>query len=468
MPVCERWLEGACTLGNKCRQVHGMEKKGRFHKEFDGDLQEEFERGHASERDSSTIEMWRSLLSQMEPGEHREFPGLSVTERFILHDIATSFRFEHRTHGDGSHTVLEIRRPIGPTLERPIMQIEQCLSLPPEDADEVCGMLKRVLAFRQLCKQNRDRKQAMEKEVTKAAKTAYTFLTSSARTGTGKAYHSIEDRDAVIEKLAKLKIQKFDLQANLLGHKLAADLYDLAFVGDRYDEDEVVVNVSHEEPAAELCPERTENQGTSHDNIPDEEEVPDQEQYTEASKIYILQYKRRNTEFFHAALKESQCLRECREAMESAGQVCESQGKGLIFVASHLYDEVCRILNIMDVELRAYTVVISECLKPELEAAFAQLPYRKRPKEDIDRQRSFEIEIEARVPAAAPAAAAEVPHTEPLPNGFALVRTFICSVPSLAEAKSVIQSTTEATNDASKFHFSHNRGMNPRRYIQTE
>merc|ERR1712032_1501875 len=42
-------------------------------------------------------------------------------------------------------------------------------------------------------------------------------------------------------------------------------------------------------------------------------------------------------------------------------------------------------------------------------------------------------------------------------------RTFLCEAPQLKSSKSVNQSTTEATNELSIYHFSHSRGGNPRR-----
>merc|ERR1712080_456355 len=44
-------------------------------------------------------------------------------------------------------------------------------------------------------------------------------------------------------------------------------------------------------------------------------------------------------------------------------------------------------------------------------------------------------------------------------------RTFLCVAPQLTSSKSVIQSTTEATNELSTFHYAYRRGLNPRRLM---
>merc|ERR1712216_274807 len=47
-------------------------------------------------------------------------------------------------------------------------------------------------------------------------------------------------------------------------------------------------------------------------------------------------------------------------------------------------------------------------------------------------------------------------------------RTFLCKAPKLMSSESVIQSTTEATNELSNFHFSYLRGPNPRRQLAAD
>lgn len=44
-------------------------------------------------------------------------------------------------------------------------------------------------------------------------------------------------------------------------------------------------------------------------------------------------------------------------------------------------------------------------------------------------------------------------------------RTFLCIAPQLRASESVVQSTTEATEATSKYHYAYDRGINPRRYF---
>lgn len=245
----------------------------------------------------------------------------------------------------------------------------------------------------------------------------------------------------------------------MLGPKLAADLYDLSFVGDRDDEDEVLVDVRHDEPAAIIGPRSDGNPSHSLYSAPYEEET------TQVSEtIYILAYKRRGRELFCEALAQSVGLQECSSALKSAGLDCEPQDRGYIFVSPHLYKEVCRTLKVIEHELRPYTICISQQYKQCLDEVLAQMPYRKRPKECANRQLTLEVEVP--VAAAASSEAGESVALEvhsSLPDGLKILRTFICTVPLLADGTSVIQSTTEAVTDASEFHFAYRRGLNPRR-----
>lgn len=211
MQACEKWLEGSCKLGNRCIFVHGKAKNEPLWTISDEELAEECSRwgGQAAKQDgnhaSMRMAMWRHQLSNMQPGEELNFTEFSKVECSCIEDIARSLHFEHHTSGVGKSTVLQIRRPLGERLERPIMQLEQCLSLPPADQDEVCKMLKQVLVFHKLCKERKDCKRIMEQSIEKAARQAWTILTSGAKTGSGKAFHSMVDRDCITKKLATLK-----------------------------------------------------------------------------------------------------------------------------------------------------------------------------------------------------------------------------------------------------------------------
>lgn len=473
-------MEGSCKNGNKCPFLHGKQKKGELQKESDDQLAELCDRwggqrlGTQDGSDASAKAfMWRSQMQRLQPGEKVEFRDLSDVERSCVHDIACSLHFEHVSFGAGSSRVLTVTRPLHAYRERPCMHLEQCISLPPKDADEVCMMLKQILCFHELRKENKEKKKAMETEISKASKLAWTILTSRSRSGNGRAYHSIEDRDALIRKLASFKIQKLGLPNNQMGYKLAAELYDLTFVGDRDADDAVVVDIDHDEPAAMApLPEPGNPDVLLH--VDSERNAGGKDEALHHSEtIYIVRYKRRISELFSHVLQQSAGLQECREKLNRA--LCESESKehGFIFVDPVIYKEVVRVLDVMDVEARPYIIVISESYKPSFDEMLGQLPYRKRPKEDTKLQQSFHVTTPAPMvdsdnEAAPPAPERSDADSNSLPDGFKVIRTFICTVPLLVDGSTVIQSTTEAVAETSEHHFGYSRGVNPRRYMPPE
>lgn len=151
---------------------------------------------------------------------------------------------------------------------------------------------------------------------------------------------------------------------------------------------------------------------------------------------------------FRAALLEGPELARACAALRNAGHSCQLEGGALMFVKPEQATAVQDAL--VDLHLHHFHVVITESLEYLVEEVLEQFSFQKRPKKKSGSRGRVEL----------PLPNATSAHSDELEWPWILVeeRTFLCYKHKLRDAKSVAQSTTEAS-------FGGYKGLNPRRFL---
>eukprot|EP00931_Biecheleriopsis_adriatica_P018063 TRINITY_DN12742_c0_g1_i1.p1 TRINITY_DN12742_c0_g1~~TRINITY_DN12742_c0_g1_i1.p1 ORF type:complete len:747 (+),score=132.27 TRINITY_DN12742_c0_g1_i1:132-2372(+) len=172
--------------------------------------------------------------------------------------------------------------------------------------------------------------------------------------------------------------------------------------------------------------------------------------------IYVHRYGCGDTEAFRQLLLNGREFSEVRDALGKAGHSCVHASGALLLVRPCHVDAVLNAA--MRQELRPYHVIVSESFEQIIEQIRMGMPSKKRPRLREERQELVDDSSEH-------SADDDSITARPFMPDFLPLRTFLCMAPDLRAAETVNQSTTEATTDASSFHYSHYRGLNPRRFV---
>jgi len=171
-----------------------------------------------------------------------------------------------------------------------------------------------------------------------------------------------------------------------------------------------------------------------------------------SERVFLLRVGGDNIEGLRQRLLTGPEFAPCRLALDAAGLSCELPEKALVFVQCWQYDATRRAL--IGKELHYFHIIIAESFEYLLDEALQKFPRRQRAK--IKQQYREAIMIEPPM--------AEMPDLSCEPLRMIVARSFLCPAPLRMAASQVNQSTTEAVGD-SPFHYSHSRGVNPRRAI---
>lgn len=175
---------------------------------------------------------------------------------------------------------------------------------------------------------------------------------------------------------------------------------------------------------------------------------------TDSEEIHLLEYNR-HPESFRRALCEGPPLQQCRSALEAAGHKYLLGSGAKMFVHPHQYKQTCVAIVEQGFNLRPFHVIAAQSFEYHVEACLADLSYRQGARV---KRRTFIHEMAAAGHDGSSSLAesgsdgSEVDEEQVLPP-LVVSKTFICVAPSLRNANSVTQSTTEA----------HSGGLNPRR-----
>eukprot|EP00928_Gymnodinium_smaydae_P084565 TRINITY_DN67827_c0_g1_i1.p1 TRINITY_DN67827_c0_g1~~TRINITY_DN67827_c0_g1_i1.p1 ORF type:complete len:585 (-),score=42.15 TRINITY_DN67827_c0_g1_i1:286-2040(-) len=189
--------------------------------------------------------------------------------------------------------------------------------------------------------------------------------------------------------------------------------------------------------------------------------APAHERSCGLESIHLLRFSKGDTERFRDALLNGSELSACRDELANAGHPCVLPSGTFIFVKPDQFEVTRRAL--VGWELHPFHVVIAESLEYLLDEVLSKFAYRSRPREK--RQCREQINYEsACFPPSGSSDEGNSQQSEYENTELVIERTFISSVPVLKDSKSVVQSTTEAVEDTSAFHYSSFRGRNPRRH----
>jgi len=206
---------------------------------------------------------------------------------------------------------------------------------------------------------------------------------------------------------------------------------------------------------AQMLPQSASSNGT----INDSEAEPKDD-------IYLLQFNR-DPAVFHTCLEGGTSLKSCRDALEQAGHQWKLESNAKIFVHPMQYPATIQYLDISQQRLRPYHVVVAQSLEYLVEESLSGTACRQgaRIKKRIflgsgESQKRARVEPEGETRTQG---RQDSEDGAPMVNnnevnfasmGLDTKRTFLCCLPRLREARTVNQSTTEATT---------NGGLNPRR-----
>jgi len=192
-------------------------------------------------------------------------------------------------------------------------------------------------------------------------------------------------------------------------------------------------------------------------------ELPPSSHYVE-EKVYVLRFgsppSGGGLQQFRDMLLQSGHLKTYRDAMRMDGNSCQLPGGALMFVLVEQVEAVRHALQGMT--LHNYHVVVTEGLEYLIDEVLATFCFQERPKRKTgDRGRSM-----LSYSSAEESVAEEHDSEDDAENHFVLLveeRTFLSLTHVSRDARSVVQSTTEALNPESHGYYSHFRGSNPRR-----
>lgn len=191
------------------------------------------------------------------------------------------------------------------------------------------------------------------------------------------------------------------------------------------------------------------------------ESIPDIDASTETGKeaIHVLRFSKGKTDEFRDGLLNGRSLNACRDAMARSGYPCVLPSGAFIFVKPDQYRLVQEAL--CGIELHPYHVIISDEFEFLLDELLAQFPYKARPREKPASRQSFEFQGDRDCSHSSDRLGEDCWNDAQAQQ--AVSRTFLCYVPMLRDSQSVVQSTTEVIAETSSAHYSHPRGVNPRR-----
>jgi len=155
----------------------------------------------------------------------------------------------------------------------------------------------------------------------------------------------------------------------------------------------VIEEISHEEPPAHIDPEvaHATSQLEADERWADlvERDLPQQfdevaPAKNEARGVLLLRFGNAprsalGTRAFKEALLTGQPLRACREAMAAANCSVELESEAKVFCTPHDYAAVLAAVDVADVELRPFHVLITPEFEPSLEDTLQCLVYKLRP-----------------------------------------------------------------------------------------
>lgn len=178
--------------------------------------------------------------------------------------------------------------------------------------------------------------------------------------------------------------------------------------------------------------------------------------------------------FYDAVLQGPQ-LKQCRQALESAGHSVVLPERTLVFVKPEQYFNVRR--ELVGRALTFFHMIITESLEYLIDEVLSNIPYKRRPRVKADSIGRTEIVVAQSSQDSSdctpdedgpPAQDTEQPDDQEEENNPMVIvekRTFLGEYPELRPAHTVVQSTTEALVGHSETHYSNNRGVNPRRTV---
>jgi len=184
-------------------------------------------------------------------------------------------------------------------------------------------------------------------------------------------------------------------------------------------------------------------------------------------RVHLLRYGSGDTETFRSTLLHGPHFSFCRNALEQAGHALEHSSGALLFIKPAQADDVLRELDA--IEVHPFHIVITESLEYLLSEILLQMPCRRRPREKVRSRREIAVASSGKQGYSDGLEGEADAGTIDTNNGDVLQviakRTFLCVAPQLRESHTVIQSTTEAQTAQSQSHYSHFRGINPRRLV---
>lgn len=181
-------------------------------------------------------------------------------------------------------------------------------------------------------------------------------------------------------------------------------------------------------------------------------------------EVCILRFGSGDTEYFRKALLEGPQFGPCREMLQQHGYSCVHSSDALIFVRPEQFDDVLAALHGYD--LHPFHVVITANFEYLLDEVLCGISCRKRPREKKGSRHYVSLLIDEKV-----AHENRVNEAQMASDGAEEVewqlcpkRTFLCYAPRPRNPESVVQSMTEAVIEQSETHYTHYRGVNPRRH----
>jgi len=187
-------------------------------------------------------------------------------------------------------------------------------------------------------------------------------------------------------------------------------------------------------------------------------------------KVHVLRFGSGDTQSFRDVLLHGPQFRACHDALQKNGHPSEHHSGALLLLRPEQVADVMRALH-SEFELRPYNVVITESFEYLLDEILAEMSCRQRPREKagsriaISWMHEFADTGSLQEAGSAASDPEEAEDSVDLPWEICDQRTFLCMAPSLRPASSVAQSTTEVTVQESDGHYSHHRGINPRRVV---
>lgn len=187
-----------------------------------------------------------------------------------------------------------------------------------------------------------------------------------------------------------------------------------------------------------------------------------------AEKIYLLRFGSAPSggdgpQRFRQALLEGPALHHCRASLEVSGHSCVLPQGALIFVRPESYREV--LVALSDLELHPFHVIAGEAFEHSIEEVLASFSFQQRPKLKPGVAGRMEISVRQSLAflGCRRRASGQDGLEEGRPGTLCEKRTFLCCVPSLSDARTVAQSSTEVVSELSATHYGSFRGVNPRR-----